>query len=106
MLPKKQATKNGIHLVVDSTGLKVYGEGKWKVRKHGESKRCTWLKLHLGIDEATHDIEAAVVTNNDIHDSEILPEILKQITNEISQVKQLFSDKVAARTFERQIKEC
>ena len=39
--------------VVDSTGVKVYGEGEWKTRQHGISKRRTWRKLHLGIDETT-----------------------------------------------------
>ncbi|KAF1008357.1 MAG: IS5 family transposase ISBam3 [Burkholderia gladioli] len=39
-----------IHLVVDSTGLKVYGEGEWKVRQHGYSKRRTWRKVHLTLD--------------------------------------------------------
>jgi hypothetical protein len=38
----------GIHLVVDATGLKIYGEGEWKVRKHGWCKRRTWRSLHLG----------------------------------------------------------
>ena len=38
------------HVVVDSTGIKVYGEGEWKVRQHGYSKRRTWRKLHLGDD--------------------------------------------------------
>jgi len=78
--------KNGMHLVVDSTGLKLYGEGEWKVRKHGADKRRTWLKLHLGINEASHDIEAVVLTSNDVHDSETLPDMLKQITDEIDQV--------------------
>jgi hypothetical protein len=39
-----------IHLVVDSTGLRLYGEGEWKVRKHGYSKRRTWRKVHLALD--------------------------------------------------------
>ncbi|KAF1015285.1 MAG: IS5 family transposase ISBam3 [Burkholderia gladioli] len=39
-----------IHLVVDSTGLKVYGKGEWKVRQHGYSKRRTWRKVHLTLD--------------------------------------------------------
>ena len=42
-----------MHLVVDSTGLNVYGEGEWKVRQHGWSKRRTWRKLHIGVNEAT-----------------------------------------------------
>jgi hypothetical protein len=55
-----------------TTILKLYGEGEWKVRKHGADKRRTWLKLHLGINEANHDIEAVVLTGNDVHDSETL----------------------------------
>uniref|UniRef100_A0A0S4TX19 Transposase n=1 Tax=Ralstonia solanacearum TaxID=305 RepID=A0A0S4TX19_RALSL len=39
-----------VHLVIDSTGLKLYGEGEWKVRKHGWSKRRTWRKVHLAMD--------------------------------------------------------
>ena len=42
-----------MHLVVDSTGLKVYGEGEWKVGQHGWTKRRTWRKLHVGGHEAT-----------------------------------------------------
>ena len=41
------------HIVIDSTGLKIFGEGEWKVRQHGYDKRRTWRKLHLGIDEKT-----------------------------------------------------
>ena len=51
-----------MHLVVDSTGLKVYGEGEWKVRQHGWSKRRTWRKLPLGVDEATGEIVAQTLT--------------------------------------------
>ena len=51
VLPKKQTDRpdSPMHLVVDSTGLKVYGEGEWKVRQHGWTKRRTWRKLHGGI---------------------------------------------------------
>ncbi|NJM66615.1 MAG: IS5 family transposase, partial [Acaryochloris sp. RU_4_1] len=41
------------HVVIDSTGIKLYGEGEWKVRQHGVSKRRTWIKLHLAVDEST-----------------------------------------------------
>ena len=53
-----------MHLVVDSTGLKVCGEGEWKVRQHGWSKRRTWRTLHLGVDEATGEIVAQTLTTN------------------------------------------
>ena len=75
-----------LHLVVDSTGVKVFGEGEWKVRLHGYSKRRTWRKLHLGADEATGEILAAVVTTNDLADSQVLEELLEQVDEEIKQV--------------------
>lgn len=74
------------HVVVDSTGVKVYGEGEWKTRQHGVSKRRTWRKLHLGVDEATGEILAAVVTTNDFHDGEVLKDVLDAIEEPIEQV--------------------
>ena len=82
VVPKEQA----VHVVVDSTGVKVYGKGEWKTRQHGISKRRTWRKLHLGVDEATGEILAAVVTTNDVHDGEVLSDLLDQIEGEIEQV--------------------
>jgi transposase len=75
-----------VHLVVDSSGFKVYGEGEWKVRQHGWSKRRTWRKLHLGVDEATGEILAAVVSEAGIADDNALPDILAQVEGEIAQV--------------------
>lgn len=74
------------HIVVDSTGIKVYGEGEWKTRQHGVGKRRTWRKLHLGVDEATGEIVVAEVTTNDYHDSEVLASLLDGISDKISQV--------------------
>ncbi|BBD63882.1 transposase [Nostoc commune NIES-4072] len=82
VIPKDEA----IHLVVDSTGIKVYGEGEWKVRTHGVGKRRTWRKLHLGVDQGSGEILAAVVTTNDIADCEVLPDLLEQIDSNIEQV--------------------
>jgi transposase len=82
VVPKEGAR----HVVVDSTGVKVYGEGEWKTRQHGVSKRRTWRKLHLGVDEATGEILAAVVTTNDIHDGEVLHDVLEAIAEPINQV--------------------
>ncbi len=84
-LPTKPVS-GGRHVVVDSTGVKVYGEGEWKTRQHGVSKRRTWLKLHLGVDEQTGEILAAVVTTNQLSDGELLPELLDQIPDDIDQV--------------------
>ena len=74
------------HVVVDSTGVKVYGEGEWKTRQHGISKRRTWRKLHLAVDEATGEILASAVTDNSCHDGEMLGGLLDEITDPISQV--------------------
>lgn len=74
------------HLVIDSTGLKVYGEGEWKVRQYGYSKRRTWRKLHLGVDETTEEIIAALVTTNDVSDDEGFSDILDQVDEEITQI--------------------
>ena len=81
-----QAKNEPIHLVVDSTGLKVYGEGEWKVRQHGYSKRRTWRKLHLAVDESSGQIEAVAVSTNSISDGEVLEELLEQVDEEIKQV--------------------
>jgi hypothetical protein len=75
-----------LHVVVDSTGIKVYGEGEWKVRQHGYSRRRTWRKLHIGVDEATLEFVAVVVTTNDFKDSQLLPDLLEQVADEINQV--------------------
>ena len=63
-------------LVIDSTGLKIFGEGEWKVRKHGTEKRRVWRKLHLAVDPVTHDIVAAEVSMENVHDAEVLPTLL------------------------------
>jgi len=75
-----------LHLVVDSTGCKVYGEGEWKVRVHGKSKHRTWRKLHLGVNEQSGEIVAAVLTSNNMSDSEVLPMLLEQVEEPIVQL--------------------
>jgi hypothetical protein len=76
-LPKQSAGR--LNLVMDSTGLKVYGEGEWKVRKHGYSKHRTWRKLHLGGNPDTGEIWAVVLTGNNISDDAVVKEMLTQI---------------------------
>ncbi len=73
-----------IHVVIDSTGVKVYGEGEWKVRQHGVSKRRTWCKLHLAIDEKTGEILAAELTTNAINDAAEVDPLLEQTKETIS----------------------
>jgi len=75
-----------LHVVVDSTGVKVYGEGEWKTRQHGAGKRRTWRKLHVGVNEATGEIVNYLVTTNNVSDDEALAELLDGVDGEIRQV--------------------
>jgi IS5 family transposase len=84
-LPVRNLSKS-VHLVIDSTGVKVYGEGEWKVRQHGIGKRRTWRKLHFCSDEATLEIVSVVASTNDVSDAEALPDLLDDIPVEIEQV--------------------
>ena len=76
-LPRKASSR--LNLILDSTGLKIYGEGEWKVRKHGYSKRRTWRKLHLGADPASGEIQAVLLTENSTSDDAVVKELLEQI---------------------------
>ena len=84
-----------LHLLVDSTGIKVEGEGEWNARKHGGAKRpsprflepmakpwLVWRKIHIGIDEQTLEIRAAEFTTSNVGDAPMLPELLDQIPPE------------------------
>jgi hypothetical protein len=65
--------------LVDSTGLKMMGEGEWKRKKHGAEYRRQWRKLHIGIDAQTMEIRALEVTPNSAGDAPVLPSLLGQI---------------------------
>jgi len=75
-----------VHLVIDATGLKIFGEGEWKVRIHGVGKRRVWRKLHLGVDEATNQILVHELTKSNVHDGSILPDLLDQTDAVLDQV--------------------
>ena len=68
-----------LHLLIDSTGIKVEGEGEWNARKHGGPKRRVWRKIHLGIDEETLEVRAVEITGSHIGDAPVLPDLLNQI---------------------------
>ncbi len=84
-LPLKASGK-ARHIVCDSTGLKVYGEGEWKVRTHGVSKRRMWRKLHLQTDEATGEIVVCGASENSVSDDEMFVEMLAENEEEIEQI--------------------
>ncbi len=68
-----------LHLVIDSTGLKVLGEGEWKVRRHGADKRRVWRKVHLVVDADSHEVRAVEMTDHRRGDGEIVPGLLAQL---------------------------
>jgi hypothetical protein len=71
-----------LHLLIDSTGIKVEGEGEWNARKHGGPKRRVWRKIHIGIDEKKLEVRAAEFTPSDVGDVPMLPELLDRIPPE------------------------
>ena len=62
------------HLLIDSTGIQVEGEGEWNARKHGGPKRRVWRKIRIGIDEKTLEIRAAEFTTSDVGDAPFVGE--------------------------------
>lgn len=76
-----------LHLAFDSTGLKVYGEGEWKVRQHGWVKHRLWRKLHLGINTINQQIEAFELTDLGMQDCEGARLLLNQIDAPIDSVR-------------------
>lgn len=79
-LPKTKINEKTI-LIADSSGLKVFGEGEWKVRKHGFSKHRTWLKFHIMITP-DGEIKANKLTGNDTSDAEVVEDMLNQEISE------------------------
>ena len=93
-IPARQS-QGGLHLLVDSTGIKMLGEGEWKTKKHGAEYRRQWRKVHLGIDAETLEICAIEVTDNKTGDAPMLPELMNQIP-ESEQIKECHNA-IAAR---------
>jgi hypothetical protein len=75
----------GIHLVVDSTGLKISGEGDWLEEKHKtKRKRRSWRKLHLGLDLVSGEVVCSDLTKDDVGDPTALPVLLDQFDGPVS----------------------
>ena len=84
ILPKAVGREEPLHLLVDSTGLKIYGEGEWLDQKHGIRSPRRWRKLHLGVDAGTHEIIAVALTLDDVGDVSELPGLLDQIDADVA----------------------
>ncbi len=77
-------TAHGVrHLIVDRTGLKLFGQGEWQEARHGRSRR-SWRKLHLAVDACTGEIVANALTDNGADDAGEVPGLLVQVDAEIA----------------------
>src|SRR6266404_999335 len=73
-----------VHLLVDSTGLKLCGPGEWLVEKHAAKVRRSWRKLHIGVDADTGEIVAAELTGKDVDDGSQVGPLLEQIAGPVA----------------------
>ena len=78
------ADREPVHLLVDSTGLKLCGAGEWLVEKHGAKARRSWRKLHIGVDANTGEIVAAALTTNDVDDASQIGPLLDQVEGPVA----------------------
>ena len=83
--PRVTPPDGSVHLVLDSTGLQVFGQGAWDVEKHGRAKR-RWLKLHLAVDATMGEIAAHVLTDGPADDAAQAPALLGQAEGQVASV--------------------
>lgn len=81
-----QNSKEARHVLVDSTGIQIVGEGEWKKLRHGESRHQVWRKLHIAMDARDHTILAATVTKSVSLDGNYLPTLINEIAGPIEQI--------------------
>lgn len=74
-----RGSEGPLHLLIESTGIKVEGEGEWHARKHGASKRRVWRKIHLAVYEETLEVRAVEITGRHVDDATVWPDLLGQI---------------------------
>ena len=73
-----------VHLLVDSTGLKLCGSGEWLLEKHGTKTRRSWRKLHIAVDADTGQIAAAALTTSDVDDASQVGPLLNQVDSPVA----------------------
>jgi hypothetical protein len=80
-IPLRKLLKPGekLNVVFDSTGVKVFGEGEWKVRKHGYSKRRTWRKVHVGMCVDSGQVVVSAMTSNNVSDDEAMVHMMEAL---------------------------
>lgn len=85
-IPKQLSKSRNLHILIDSSGLKIYGDGEWNAKKHGPSKRRTWRKFHIAVDRDTLEILTTKVTDSKTADCQVLPQLLETIEGKIERV--------------------
>ena len=83
-VPRPRPGSGPLHLLVDSTGLRLCGPGEWLVEKHGPRTRRAWRKLHLGVDAGTGRVEAVQLTANDLDDGSRVGSLLDQVADPLA----------------------
>jgi hypothetical protein len=83
-VPRPRPTGEPLHLLVDSTGLRLTGPGEWLVEKHGTKRRRAWRKLHLGVDAGTGRIEAVELTTSEVDDGSRVGPLLDQVDDPVA----------------------
>jgi hypothetical protein len=83
-LPRLGGGREPVHLLVDSTGLRLCGPGEWLVEKHGTRRRRSWRKLHLATDADTGRIVAGVLTEHDADDGSQVGPLLEQVDGPVA----------------------
>src|SRR3954447_24610482 len=84
--PRSDSAAEPVHLLVDSTGLKLCGAGEWLIEKHGTRRRRAWRKLHIGVDADTGRIVASELTPHDADDGSQVGPLLDQVAGPIASV--------------------
>ena len=85
-VPRPRRGREPVHLLVDSTGLKLCGPGEWLVEKHGARTRRGWRKLHLATDAGTGHIVATVLTDKDADDGSQVGPLLDRVDGPVASV--------------------
>src|SRR5215217_4186174 len=84
--PRSDSDAEPVHLLVDSTGLKLCGPGEWLIEKHGTKRRRAWRKMHIGVDADTGRIVASELTTHDVDDGSQVGPLLDQVTGAAASV--------------------
>lgn len=95
----KLSNRRPTDLIIDSSGLKVAGEGEWKVKIHGSEKRRGWIKLHIAVDPKTQELIALHITDDKTADSQVLPLLVDKAPKSVNKV---LADGAYDRAFCRQ----